>query len=187
MQIFNSTCAYAYDKQPRDWLSCSIRKYNLVGGRDEEVLPHHHIYIYIFYIYISIITIIESLFCCYQLNSLLPLIPSFSFITVLIDFLTIIRYRKNDINNILWFIIITQYAHYLETANRKPNFKFVLWDIWIYDHILFWQTSSSQLAIESRQKLFPFLLIDLIKLFMTSIDEQQQQPPSPTVERYNKK
>ena len=33
--------------------------------------------------------------------SLLSLIPSFSFITVLTDFLTIIKYRKNDINKIL--------------------------------------------------------------------------------------
>jgi len=29
------------------------------------------------------------------------LIPLFSFLTVLTDFLTIIKYRKNDINNIL--------------------------------------------------------------------------------------
>jgi hypothetical protein len=33
--------------------------------------------------------------------SLLPTIPSFSFITVLIDFLTIIKYRKKDINKIM--------------------------------------------------------------------------------------
>jgi hypothetical protein len=32
---------------------------------------------------------------------LLPLIPSFSFITVLIDFLTIRKYKKNDINKIV--------------------------------------------------------------------------------------
>ena len=34
--------------------------------------------------------------------SLLSLIPSFSLLNVLTDFLTIIKYRKNNINNILW-------------------------------------------------------------------------------------
>jgi len=58
--------------------------------------------------------------------------PLFSFLTVLTDFLTIIKYRKKDINNILLFAIITQYTQYhLETASKKPNPKFMFWDIWI--------------------------------------------------------
>jgi len=36
-----------------------------------------------------------------QVNVLLPPKMENPFVTVLIDFLTIIRYRKNDINNIL--------------------------------------------------------------------------------------
>jgi hypothetical protein len=69
--------------------------------------------------------------------SLLPLIPSFSFSKVLIDFLTIIKYRKKDINNIGRSVIITQYTHYLEMGSKKPDLKFIVWDLWIYDHILF--------------------------------------------------
>ena len=109
--------------------------------------------------------------------SLLPLIPWFSFLTVLTDFLTIIKYRKNDINNILWSLIIKPY--HLETTSRKPNLKFVLWDVWIYDHIILTNVYLvSYLRIKT--KVNSFLFYFLIKSFMNIIEkQQQQQPPSP--------
>ena len=74
-----------------------------MGERHEEVVPHH------IYIYISIITIISTkdpFFCaimkfpCYH-NTVIILL------NVLIDFLTIIKYRKKDINKILncWLLL----------------------------------------------------------------------------------
>src|SRR6185312_14208807 len=74
-----------------------------MGERHEEVVPHHT------YIYISIITIISTKDPFLLLSneiSLLPLIPSFSFLTVRTDFLTIIKHRKKDINKIARLIEI---------------------------------------------------------------------------------
>ena len=83
----------------RNGIACSIRKYSLVGGREAWGIPPHHIYIYL---YIHYYNHVERSLCLLLPNeiSLLPLIPSFSFVKVLIDFLTIRKYRKKDINKI---------------------------------------------------------------------------------------
>jgi hypothetical protein len=63
---------------------------------DEEVLPHHG--------YIDIYSHVEwknAFVSCYQSECTVTSKRENPFINVLIDFLTIIKYRKNDINNIL--------------------------------------------------------------------------------------
>ena len=57
-----------------------------------------------------------------RVNVFLPPKMENSFVNVLIDFLTIRKYRKKDINNILLFVIIKPY--YLEMASR--NLTYVL-------------------------------------------------------------
>jgi hypothetical protein len=80
---------------------------------DEDPLPHH------IYIYISIIELYQKISFLLLSNeiSLLPLVPSFSFSEVLIDFLTIRKYRKKDLNNILLFAIFKPY--HLEMAVKN--------------------------------------------------------------------
>ncbi|MGB8034346.1 MAG: hypothetical protein WCF03_11055, partial [Nitrososphaeraceae archaeon] len=91
---------YTYDKTTKGFhqLSCSIRKYNLVGGWERGMRNTSSSYLYIHYSN----HIKRSLFLLLPNEiSLLPLIPSFTLLNVLTDFLTIIKYRKKDINNIL--------------------------------------------------------------------------------------
>src|ERR1041385_4948391 len=86
-----------------------------------EVDPYH-IYLYIhYYNYIK-----RSLFLLIPNEiSLLPLIPSFSFKTVLIDFLTIIKYRKNDINKIVRLVenSYKRYSHSLDPIRQQQKQK----------------------------------------------------------------
>ena len=109
-----------YDKQLR--LYNGTTRSNSLRRRYEEVVPHH-IYLYIQYTIISK----DPFFCCYQWN-FLAIIPSFSFITVLIDFLTIRKYRKKDINKIVrtpWKIVQKIRAFFLISQTTATIYRLV--------------------------------------------------------------
>ena len=66
---------------------------------DERGMRKHFLIISIYIHYYNYVK--RSLFSLLPNEiSLLPLIPSFSFLSVLTDFMAIIKYRKKDISNI---------------------------------------------------------------------------------------
>jgi hypothetical protein len=91
---------YIFDNFLMIWYIASLRMFDVLWAVEMEGNTcSSYLYLYThYYNYIK-----RSLFLLLPNEiSLLPSIPSFSFLKVLIDFLTIRKYRKKDINNILW-------------------------------------------------------------------------------------
>jgi hypothetical protein len=67
------------------------------------------------------------------------MIPSFSFITVLIDFLTIIKYRKKDINKILSEcveMIRAVLLDYIRQKHKIHSWELGSWDADTKTHVM---------------------------------------------------